>query len=105
MTRSTSLSKGKAWRVVTTTAQDPEIRQLEEAARRVAKAEPLRAELADFVQAARTGTPPKVTGTDGLFAVAIAEMLLESSRTLCALNLKDEVTRRGWPQVLRTGLD
>jgi len=72
---------------------------------RVAKAEPLRAELADFVQAARTGTPPKVTGTDGLFAVAIAEMLLESSRTLCALNLKDEVTRRGWPQVLRTGLD
>jgi UDP-N-acetylglucosamine 3-dehydrogenase len=72
---------------------------------RVAKVEPLRAELADFVEAARTGTPPKVTGTDGLFAVAIAEMLLESSRKLCCLDLKDETLRRGWPQVLRTGLE
>jgi predicted dehydrogenase len=72
---------------------------------RLAKVEPLRAELADFVQSARTGTPPKVTGTDGLFAVAIAQILLESARAERALNFKDEVVRRGWPEVLRTGLD
>jgi UDP-N-acetylglucosamine 3-dehydrogenase len=72
---------------------------------RVAKVEPLRAELADFVQAARLGTRPKVTGTDGLFAVAIAQLLLESARDARALLLKDEVVRRGWPEVLRTGLE
>jgi len=72
---------------------------------RVAKVEPLRAELTDFVQAARTRTPPKVTGTDGLFAVAIAQILLESARAERALCFKDEVVARGWPEVLRTGLD
>jgi UDP-N-acetylglucosamine 3-dehydrogenase len=72
---------------------------------RVAKAEPLRAELMDFVQAARAGTPPRVTGTDGLFAVAIAQMLLESAGTHRSLDVRDEVIRRGWPEVLRTGLD
>jgi UDP-N-acetylglucosamine 3-dehydrogenase len=72
---------------------------------RVAKAEPLRAEIADFVQSARAGTPPRVTGTDGLFAVAIAQLLLESANTQRNLDVKDEVIRRGWPEVLRTGLE
>jgi UDP-N-acetylglucosamine 3-dehydrogenase len=71
---------------------------------RVAKVEPLHAELTDFVQAAQTRTPPKVTGTDGLFAVAIAQILLESARAQQALYFKDEVAARGWPAVLRTGL-
>jgi UDP-N-acetylglucosamine 3-dehydrogenase len=72
---------------------------------RIAKTEPLRAEIADFVQAARTRTPPRVTGTDGLFAVAIAQMLLESASQHRTLDVRDEVIRRGWPEVLRTGLD
>jgi predicted dehydrogenase len=72
---------------------------------RVAKTEPLRAQLVDFVHAAKTGTPPKVTGTDGLFAVAIAQVLLESASTRRALDLKDEVLRRAWPAVLLTGLE
>jgi UDP-N-acetylglucosamine 3-dehydrogenase len=72
---------------------------------RIAKTEPLRAEIADFVQAARTRTPPRVTGTDGLFAVAIAQMLLESGSQHRTLDVRDEVIRRGWPEVLRTGLD
>jgi predicted dehydrogenase len=72
---------------------------------RVAKVEPLRAQLMDFVRAVRTGTPPMVTGTDGLFAVAIAHMLLESARTQQSIDVKDEVARRGWPEVLRTGLE
>lgn len=72
---------------------------------RVAKVEPLHAELTDFVHAARMGTPPKVTGTDGLFAVAIAQILLESARVQRALDFKHEVEHREWPAVLRTGLD
>jgi len=72
---------------------------------RVQKVEPLRAELADFVRAARTRTPPLVTGTDGLFAVAIAQILLESARTRQTVDVKDEVMRRNWPEVLRTGRD
>jgi predicted dehydrogenase len=70
---------------------------------RVQKVEPLRAELADFIRAARTATPPLVTGTDGLFAVAIAQILLESARTRQAVDVKDEVMRRNWPEVLLTG--
>jgi UDP-N-acetylglucosamine 3-dehydrogenase len=70
---------------------------------RVAKAEPLREEILNFVHAARTGTPPRVTGTDGLFAVAIAQMLLESARENRRVDVKDEVIRRQWPSVLLTG--
>ena len=70
---------------------------------RVAKAEPLREEILNFVHAARTGTPPRVTGTDGLFAVAIAQMLLESARAGERIHVNDEVIRRKWPEVLLTG--
>jgi predicted dehydrogenase len=72
---------------------------------RVAKIEPLRAELLDFIHAAKTNTPPRVTRTDGLFAMAIALMLLDSAKKQQVVNFGDEILRRGWPEVLRTGMD
>jgi predicted dehydrogenase len=38
----------------------------------VADDEPLRRELADFIDAARTGRPPRVTGREGRDALALA---------------------------------
>lgn len=67
---------------------------------RVAKTEPLRGELRAFVDAARCGKPAPVTGTDGLFALALAEMLLTSAREQRSVVVRDEVARRGWPSVL-----
>jgi predicted dehydrogenase len=43
----------------------------------VATDEPLRRELADFVEAARTGRPPGVTGRDGRAALALATRVAE----------------------------
>jgi predicted dehydrogenase len=43
----------------------------------VADDEPLRRELADFVEAARTGRAPAVTGRDGRNALALATMVAE----------------------------
>jgi predicted dehydrogenase len=71
---------------------------------RVSKAEPLREELRNFIDAARAGTPPLVTGTDGLFAVAYAELLVDSARQGQALNVREEIIRRRWPEVLASGL-
>lgn len=41
----------------------------------VPRAEPLDQELADFVHAAQTGTPPRVTGADGRRALALAQRI------------------------------
>ena len=43
--------------------------------------EPLYLELESFTDAVRNGTPPEVTGEDGLQALQICEAALESSRT------------------------
>ena len=45
----------------------------------VTPAEPLRRELDAFVGAARSGGPAAVSGTEGLWAVALAETLLRSA--------------------------
>lgn len=44
----------------------------------VANAEPLAAELADFVRAARNRTAPRVTGADGRRALAVAERIADA---------------------------
>jgi len=45
----------------------------------VTAAEPLRLELDAFFGAIRDGSPPAIPGSDGLWAVALANMLLESA--------------------------
>ena len=44
----------------------------------VTTAEPLERELADFVRAARNGTPPGVTGADGRRALAVAQRIADA---------------------------
>ncbi|MFW5964940.1 MAG: Gfo/Idh/MocA family oxidoreductase, partial [Natronomonas sp.] len=44
----------------------------------VKNGEPLKAELASFVDCVRTGTPPEVTGEDGLRALEVAGRVLEA---------------------------
>ncbi|WP_178915291.1 Gfo/Idh/MocA family protein [Natronomonas gomsonensis] len=44
----------------------------------VKNGEPLKAELASFVDCVRTGTPPEVTGEDGLRALEVAGRVLET---------------------------
>jgi len=44
------------------------------------KGDPLQAELGAFVDAVRLGTPPPVTGADGLLALELAEQVLASMR-------------------------
>jgi predicted dehydrogenase len=43
-----------------------------------ASTEPLALELADFVRAVRTGTPPRVSGDDALRAIRVADQILKS---------------------------
>jgi predicted dehydrogenase len=64
---------------------------------RVAKQEPLVAELRAFVQAANGAGPVVVTGRDGLRVLALAELLLASAAAGQALDVAAEIQRRGWP--------
>ena len=61
----------EAWRV-TRNGGEPAI---EGGAVAVPRAEPLERELADFVQASRTGARPRVTGADGRRALAVAQRI------------------------------
>jgi UDP-N-acetylglucosamine 3-dehydrogenase len=51
----------------------------------VEKAEPLRLELGAFTEAVRRGVAPPVTAADGLAALEVASLLVESARTGCAV--------------------
>jgi UDP-N-acetylglucosamine 3-dehydrogenase len=64
---------------------------------RIAKQEPLVAELRAFVQAAAGLAPVVVTGQDGLRVLALAELLLASAATGQALDVAAELQRLGWP--------
>src|SRR5947209_15045019 len=52
--------------------------------------EPLRAELAAFLDAIETRRPPMVDGTDGMHAVRVVEAALESARTGKWIDLANE---------------
>ena len=70
---------------------------------RIAKQEPLVAEIQSFVAAVKNGTPPLVTGRDGLRALALAELLLASAAAGSVLDVGAEVGRRGWPPLEGAG--
>jgi predicted dehydrogenase len=63
---------------------------------KVAKKEPLRAELDAFVQAVRCGGCPPVRGEDGLLALAVARRLIEAGATGEPM-LLDERHGFAWP--------
>jgi predicted dehydrogenase len=67
---------------------------------RVSKVEPLEAELRSFVEAIMGGTPPLVTGLDGLRAVALARLLLCSAQEKRVVDVSQEARRRGWFEML-----
>jgi predicted dehydrogenase len=76
---------------------------------RVAKLEPLEAELRAFVAAARgldattgSGHQGIVTGVEGLRAVALATLLIEAGREGRVVCVADEARRRGWHELLGT---
>jgi UDP-N-acetylglucosamine 3-dehydrogenase len=67
---------------------------------RVSKVEPLEAELRSFVEAVSQDTPPLVTGTDGLRAVALARLLLLSAQEKRVVDVREEASRRSWVEML-----
>lgn len=66
---------------------------------RISKMEPLAVELRTFVDVAVGGSGPIVTGEDGVRALALALMLVESAEEGLILHFQDEVRRRGWSKV------
>jgi predicted dehydrogenase len=68
----------EAWRVLPRPGDRPKI---EGGPLTAAKDEPLRRELADFVDAIRTGRDPLVTGRDGMRALALATRIADACRT------------------------
>ena len=68
----------EAWRVLPRPGERPAIEGGPLAA---VKDEPLRRELADFVDAVRTGRDPLVTGRDGMRALALATRIADACRT------------------------
>ena len=62
------------WRLV---RRGPELRASKAASRRLPHEQPLKRELADFVDALRTGRVPGVSGDDGRRALAAAEQITE----------------------------
>jgi predicted dehydrogenase len=72
---------------------------------RVAKLEPLEAELRAFVAAVQghaptAGRQPIVTGVEGLRAVALATLLIDAGREGRVLSVPEEARRRGWRELL-----
>lgn len=67
---------------------------------RVSKVEPLRAQLQAFADAVAGGTPELVTGGDGLRALALALLLIDSAEAGQILRVPDEARRRGWTGLL-----
>jgi UDP-N-acetylglucosamine 3-dehydrogenase len=51
----------------------------------IAKKEPLRAELEAFLNAVKTGQPASVSGLDGLRALSLAQAVVKSGQTHCAV--------------------
>jgi UDP-N-acetylglucosamine 3-dehydrogenase len=68
---------------------------------RVRKVEPLEAELKAFIDSACGGTEPIVTGLDGLRAVALASLLLDSAHEGKVLDVPEEAGKRGWMEMLQ----
>jgi UDP-N-acetylglucosamine 3-dehydrogenase len=68
---------------------------------RVSKVEPLEAELRAFVETVTRGAPPRVTGLDGLRAVALARLLLLSAQEKRVVNVAEEADRLGWLEVVQ----
>jgi len=66
---------------------------------RLNKVEPLEAELRAFVDAVAAGTTPKVSGLDGLRAVALASLLLDSAREGRAIDVEAAARERGWTEL------
>ncbi len=67
---------------------------------RLNKVEPLEAEIRAFIEAAKNGTPPAVSGQDAMHALALVQLLLASSERGLMLRVADEVAARGWDQIL-----
>lgn len=69
----------------------------------VPSAEPLQLELADFIQSIRKGTPPQVTGMDGLAALVLAlEIRRKIEEKIQAVNNVEQITFIGneaWRQI------
>ena len=65
----------EVWRLVPRNGQAPAI---EGGKLEIAREEPLKRELADFVAAIREGRPPAVTGEQGRAALALAERVVEA---------------------------
>jgi predicted dehydrogenase len=68
----------ETWRLV---ARDGAAPTIEGGRVEVSREEPLRRELQDFVEAVRTGRPPRVTGADGRRALVLAERIKAAMRT------------------------
>jgi UDP-N-acetylglucosamine 3-dehydrogenase len=58
----------------------------------VEPAEPLRREIDGFLSVVRDGAPPVVSGDDGVWAVRLANLLLESAAAGRALELSSSLT-------------
>jgi predicted dehydrogenase len=67
---------------------------------RVSKTEPLEAELRAFVDAVVNGSRAIVTGVDGLRALTLALLLIASAEEGRVLHVREEASRRGWPEIL-----
>ena len=67
---------------------------------RLNKVEPLEAEIRAFIEAAKNGTPPAVTGRDAMHALALVQLLLASAEQGTMLRVADEVAARGWAPML-----
>lgn len=63
---------------------------------RISKVEPLAVELRAFVDAIVHGSGPIVTGQDGVRALALALLLIESAEEGQILYVQEEMRRRGW---------
>ena len=70
-----AVQEAEVWRLVPRTGQAPAI---EGGKLEIAREEPLKRELADFVAAIREGRTPAVTGEQGRAALALAERVVEA---------------------------
>ena len=67
---------------------------------KINKEEPMAAELRDFVRVVQSGGTPTITGTDGLRALGLAQLLIQSARERSVIGVDEESIEQGWSEIL-----
>lgn len=66
---------------------------------KINKEEPMAAELRDFARVVETGGTPTITGMDGLRALGLAKLLIQSAQERSVIGVDVDAIEQGWSEI------